>query len=284
MAVTLIALGSNLGDRAGGIDRAIERLAAVSGVEPIAVAPLIETMPIGVPDSDARFYNSAARFDVSLEPQAWLALLLATEQALGRERHVRWGARRIDLDLLLYDERIIDSRPLRVPHPRMAFRRFVMQPAASIAGDLRHPICDATMFEVAEHLDRTANWLWWPAEARRGEGGIRPATAWRELPSGADDDAWQDAARWLNSGEVAGPSARTVVTGDWPDRARAERLGLPRFPKLVVRACGAADPFDRLALDGNDTRPIRMQLPLESERPEEIGRDVQAAIEAMTLL
>ncbi len=284
MAVTLIALGSNLGDRAGGIDRAIERLAAVPGVRPTAVAPTIETLPIGVPDSDARFYNSAARFDVALEPEAWLELLLATEQALGRERHVRWGARRIDLDLLLYDERIIDSRPLRVPHPRMAFRRFVMLPAAAIAADLRHPLCDATIGTLAEHLDRAANWLWWPSARPDEAAAIRPATAWRELPSSADDGAWRDAARWLSDGEVAGPSGRTVVSCDWPDRDRAARLGLPRFPKLAVRAYGAADPFDRLAVDLDDARPIRMQLPLESERPDEISRDVQAAIEAMTLL
>lgn len=309
MATTLIALGSNLGDRAGGIDGAIERLSQEPGVRLVKVATTLETQPIGVPDSDATFFNSAARFEVDLSAREWLDRLLETERELGRSRSVRWGARRIDLDLLLYDDLITDSRPLRVPHPRMGFRRFVMQPAVEIGGDLRHPVCDATLAELAQHLDHAANWVWWPASQASTEliSKLAPKVAWRSLTSAADMSDWRAAAEWLRQGTIAGDQARVVVTQTWPMRIDRESMGMPDYPKLAIRAvqspfAGDVDPFEELlrqilrdsglaqasdsfipkSIEPPIVKPIRLQLPLESEDPAEIRRDVEAALEAMT--
>jgi deoxyadenosine/deoxycytidine kinase len=93
------------------------------------------------------------RLETALPPDAVVALLLAIERKLGRHRQERWGARQVDLDLLLYDQRIVESEAVTVPHPRMAFRRFVLEPAAQIAGEMRHPRLGWTLGELLAHLD-----------------------------------------------------------------------------------------------------------------------------------
>lgn len=285
MATTLIALGSNVGDRAAGIHAAIDRLKSHAGVRLVSVAPLLETAPVGVPDSDDTFVNSAARFEVDLGVEEWLALLLETEQHLGRTRSVRWGARKIDLDLLLFDDVIANSAPLRVPHPRMGFRRFVMQPAVAIGADLWHPICRCTLGALASHLDREANWVWWPrAESTLSfDRVIAPNVPWHFLPAGATLDHWRKARDWMMEKPVAGPGARVIVTDDWPLLGQERLESLPEFPKLVIRGFEESDPFDRLleSKQAGGAEPIRLQLPLESTVANEIRVDVEAAIESM---
>lgn len=97
------------------------------------------------------FLNAAATFQTSLAPAPLLAELQSIEAQLGRHRQHRWGSREIDLDLLLYDDLVLSDPALTVPHPRMAFRRFVLEPAAEIAANLVHP---TTKFLVSELLMR----------------------------------------------------------------------------------------------------------------------------------
>lgn len=287
MATTLIALGSNVGDRAAGIHAALEWLSSHEGVQLTSVAPLLETAPIGVPDSDEVFINSAARFEVDLAVDRWLQLLLEAEQHLGRTRAIRWGARKIDLDLLLYDDLIANTAPLRVPHPRMGFRRFVMQPAAAIGADLWHPICRCSLGALAEHLDQTPNWIWWPREQTSisFDRVIAPNVPWHFLPAGANAEHWKRARDWMMEKPVAGAGARVIVTDDWPAADWESLEGIPPFPKLVIRGLEQIDPYD-LLLERNPRlpAPIRLQLPLESTSAEEIRIDVEAAIESMLTL
>jgi 2-amino-4-hydroxy-6-hydroxymethyldihydropteridine diphosphokinase len=134
LATAYIGLGSNLGDRGENLPRALERLGAAR------VSTIRETDPVGVTEQP-RFLNAVAELETDLPPRALLDRLLEIERDLGRDRESeeRWGPRAIDLDLLLYDDEVIDEPGLTVPHPRLAERRFVLEPLAELAPDLVLP-------------------------------------------------------------------------------------------------------------------------------------------------
>jgi 2-amino-4-hydroxy-6-hydroxymethyldihydropteridine diphosphokinase len=123
-----IGLGANLGDREATLRSAIELLGAEPGVEVVAVSTLRETDPVGYLDQP-RFLNGAAALETTLEPRELLERLLAVERALGRNRGgPRYGPRTVDLDLLLFGDRVVDEPGLTVPHPRLAERAFALEP------------------------------------------------------------------------------------------------------------------------------------------------------------
>jgi 2-amino-4-hydroxy-6-hydroxymethyldihydropteridine diphosphokinase len=139
MSLVYVGLGSNLGDREGAIRRALELLAAAGDIEIEAVSSLRETDPVGYEDQP-RFLNGAAALRTELAPRAVLQRLQDVERQLGRDRSgPRFGPRTIDLDLLLYDGRRLDEPGLRIPHPRLAERRFVLEPLAELDSGLEVP-------------------------------------------------------------------------------------------------------------------------------------------------
>jgi 2-amino-4-hydroxy-6-hydroxymethyldihydropteridine diphosphokinase len=140
VALAYVALGANLGDREASIRGALAELATADGVEVVAVSSLVETDPVGYLDQP-RFLNGAAALETSLAPEQLLALLLAVERRFGREREgvPEQGPRTLDLDLLLYGSERIDRPGLRVPHPRLHERRFVLEPLAELDPSLEVP-------------------------------------------------------------------------------------------------------------------------------------------------
>ena len=157
MTVTAyIALGANLGDRRGNINCAVERLGAVPGIGVTKVSTLLENPAVGGPADSPAFLNGVAEIETSLSAAKLLEAMLSVEQSLGRARQERWGPRAIDLDLVLYGDRVLDEAGLTVPHPRMHERRFVLEPLAEIAPNAIHPVLSASIRELLERLGARA--------------------------------------------------------------------------------------------------------------------------------
>ena len=150
MSFAYIALGSNLGDKEKNLRRAFVLLTQ-QGVEVVRVSSFLSTEPYGVTDQP-QFLNAVACVRTSLAPLALLDVLLATELAMGRVRLRHWGERNIDLDLLLYEDVVLDTPRLRLPHPDMQNRDFVLLPLAEIAPELKHPTLQKTIWELKENL------------------------------------------------------------------------------------------------------------------------------------
>ena len=142
-----VALGSNLGDKEANLRKALELLQE-RGVEIVKTSTFISTEPYGVTDQPT-FLNGVCEVRTSLEPLALLHILLAIEQEMGRVRLRHWGERNIDLDLLLYEDVVMDTPELKLPHPDMQNRDFVLLPLAEIAPKLVHPILQKSIEELS---------------------------------------------------------------------------------------------------------------------------------------
>jgi 2-amino-4-hydroxy-6-hydroxymethyldihydropteridine diphosphokinase len=146
-----VALGANLGDRAGALDSAIAALRATPRVRVVAVSRVWETAPVGPPQP--AYLNAAAALDTELDALELLARLLAIERDAGRTRGgARNVPRTLDLDLLLFGGLVIEAPELVVPHPRMHERAFVLEPLAEIASDVVHPVLRETIATLAARV------------------------------------------------------------------------------------------------------------------------------------
>jgi 2-amino-4-hydroxy-6-hydroxymethyldihydropteridine diphosphokinase len=166
-----IALGSNLGEREALLVFAVEALSSTPGIAVVARSRIYETEPVG-PGPQGAYLNAVVRVETELEPRVLLRHMLAVEREAGRERSPgaagevpRWGPRTLDLDLLLYGDRCLDEPGLRVPHPRLHERAFVLEPLCELAAEVVHPRLG----------ERIAAW----ARRRRDPSAVRP------LPGGA---------------------------------------------------------------------------------------------------
>ncbi len=169
-----VGLGSNLGDRTGNLRSAVFRLDREPGFRVLSVSRAWDTTPVGPPQP--RFLNAAVRLSTLLSPRSTLRRLLDIEERLGRVRRERWGARMIDVDLLLYGDRIVKEAALEIPHPRMHERIFVLAPLAEIAPSVVHPVCCRSIADLLAALPGS-EWQ-----------GLRPVASLEPHPVGDDSD------------------------------------------------------------------------------------------------
>ncbi|NJD59356.1 MAG: 2-amino-4-hydroxy-6-hydroxymethyldihydropteridine diphosphokinase [Anaerolineales bacterium] len=145
-----LSLGSNLGNRLNNLQAAMNELEIK--ISQIQQSPIYETEPWGYSDQPL-FLNQVIRASTSLEPHELLTFLKATEVKMGRQETFRFGPRLIDLDILFYDDVILETPDLTIPHPRMTERAFIIIPLSDIAPDLIHPVAGKTIQQLKAELD-----------------------------------------------------------------------------------------------------------------------------------
>ena len=156
MSRIFIGIGSNEGDRLEHISQAAQALDRLRETRLVQMATIRETAPVGGPPQGP-FLNTVVELNSAIAPGPLLRELKTIERWQGRRPSAeRWGPRPIDLDLLLYDDRVLDTPELTIPHPRLPERRFVLEPLAELAPDARHPVLRQTMAELLAHLAQPA--------------------------------------------------------------------------------------------------------------------------------
>ena len=153
--ITAVALGSNLGDRAAHLNHAVSRLRDL--LTGLHVSRFYDTIPVGVPGPQPLFLNAAAVGETAMPARELLETLLAIEYERGRERPYPNALRSLDLDLLLFGDATIDEPGLIVPHPRFRERRFVLEPLAEIAPDMKDPVTGKTVSELLQSAPRQSD-------------------------------------------------------------------------------------------------------------------------------
>ncbi len=206
MSHALVALGGNVGDVRHTLDLAVIELHNAVGVRVVARSRWYTTRPVGGPAGAADFLNGVVLLETSLEPRLLLQLLHKLELQAGRKRTQRWAPRTLDLDLLLYDQLQVAEPGLVVPHPRMAFRRFVLQGAVEAAPHMVHPPTGWTIRQLWDHLERSANYA-----ALSGPPAVDVATAAQALAEHMGGSAVLEASHPGTPCRAAAPGSRSAA-------------------------------------------------------------------------
>jgi 2-amino-4-hydroxy-6-hydroxymethyldihydropteridine diphosphokinase len=159
-----VGFGANLGDRVNSFHRAVDLLGNAPKTSVIRVSQLYETRPVGLSDNGPNFINAVIESETGLTPENFMKELQKIESTLGKNpAHRSDLSRSVDLDLLLFGDRIINEEGLKAPHPRMALRAFTLIPLKEIAGEVIHPELGVSISELASRLrseDLLSIWLY----------------------------------------------------------------------------------------------------------------------------
>lgn len=236
MPTCLLSLGSNLGEREATIAAAIGEITVLPDVQLAHHSKFYRSPPIGGPQGQGEFLNTAAVIETKIAPLTLLHELQSIEARHGRERAERWAQRTLDIDLLLYGNSVSETPMLTVPHPRLTFRKFVLEPAAEIAPKMLHPVIGWPIERFLLHLENASDLLAIvsPSESLRqqlaelaiNQFGLRPT------PRPTFDNAnhhWPPLwTTWLEVPTVASIKIRAANQSTAPPYAAA------LFPKLSV--------------------------------------------------
>jgi len=147
-----LALGGNLGDPRKAFKAAASKLQQHPQIEVIAAAPLYRTPPVGGPSNQPDYLNSVIELATELSPQQLLAFCQEIEDAAGRTRNIRWEARTLDIDVLFYAQQVLDTPELKLPHPHLHQRQFVLLPLSDLAADFCHQRLQLSIAELLAKL------------------------------------------------------------------------------------------------------------------------------------
>lgn len=147
-----ISLGSNLGDKEKNLEDAIEFMRGLSFTDVISVSPFYLTEPQGVKEQPY-FLNAVVKLETSFSPEELLGKLKKIEEAMGRRKTYRWGPRIIDLDIVFYDDIVVEDEKLVIPHPELRKRWFVLKPLNDIEPELKHPVIGKTVNQLLEEIN-----------------------------------------------------------------------------------------------------------------------------------
>lgn len=149
MVYVCIGVGSNVGNRERHLLHAYDRMVTLKGVRPVKLSRFYETAPVGGPPQPP-FLNAVLCIETTRSPQWLLKQFQRIEADMGRIRTVKWGPRNIDIDILLYGDKIVNEEQLKIPHPLMHVRLFVLEPLIEIMPDVVHPILRKTAVQLYE--------------------------------------------------------------------------------------------------------------------------------------
>lgn len=153
MAKCAIAFGSNLGNSLDTLNNSLQVIADIPGIDLIATSSWYQTKPIGPPQPD--YINGCAVLQVKQNPKELLTILQAIELQFGRVRTEKWGARTLDLDIILYEDLVFQTPQLTIPHPRLTQRAFVLVPLTEIAPNWIEPVSKKAIAQLAKEVDCT---------------------------------------------------------------------------------------------------------------------------------
>ena len=155
---SLLSLGSNLGKRKKQLDAAVDKIQQTAGISAVRVSRYRESTPVGGRKNQELFLNAVVEVSTTLTAESLLVNLQRIESELGRERHVRWDPRTIDIDILAFEDVVISSSKLTLPHPRITLRRFVLEPVCDLAGHQMHPETGWSYQSHLDHLEQAGNY------------------------------------------------------------------------------------------------------------------------------
>lgn len=236
MAACLVGLGSNVGDREATLQAALAEIDDLPDVRLVRHSEWHRSRPLGGPSVQGEYLNAAAVVETIVPPLELLTNLEQIESRYGRKRAERWAARTLDLDLLLYGNAVSETEMLILPHPRMSFRRFVLEPAAKVAPRMLHPIIGWPVERLLLHLNAASDLaaIVSPSEALRGE--VADAVFKRFGLASVEGPAFATAEQfWPRNVTTWIALPRSAAENS---QLPAERAGLPyaaaAYPKLSI--------------------------------------------------
>lgn len=240
----LISFGANLGNARETIQRAANQLKdkLTTAIDLFQLSPLYKTPPVGGPSGQPPFLNAVAAVETQLSPwEVWHAVR-DVEQQLGRERFQRWEARRIDLDILLFDDARIWTPQLKIPHPRMCMRRFILAPAAQVARDWLDPVTGQSIGSLARALEQGRGSLMLCTEPKARpellleEVARHTLAKWQTVDFGqtTTQEASDNTSRWVALAPQQLASLHAALPTRAEEAADVSGVRLSPPPKLVV--------------------------------------------------